>query len=1264
MQPMTDVAEISDLESILKQMGGLRGLDDLKFSCPNTGIPLPGQEVQVGIVVPDDVDGVIALLDGTLNSFKCVCGASHHRLAPVMALFRPTGAAICVTAGAPLQQMTDVMKQLGPPFSGATFTEDYDGLLRSVLGWLNQMLAHYGSIVLNETLAKRPRRERIASRSPTLLVYLRDLAEGRWPVTVMLHNGRAPPDVAREAHAALYTGSMVEQFNDLIGEFGPGGLIGEARSRIPRRAISENILTQFANVARKRLEMRQSPAAGADVAELFSRAYGAGMINAVAHSLAGRQNPETPGWAALVRQAWRGWGSIDDNPLLAPAEAGPRLIGFEPLWDHCRHELAAAPDISTFDDIERMFARLGHGDRFRAIMETNPIAIAVTSGEDGAIEFERFTVDILSQILRQHPLGDSPAESGHAGEMAGAALQLLAGTQQPEATLRFASSFIKSAIDADDPAAAFTFGTRAIPTLCRADRLEDAGQIARRLTELWHEPSTQGKLRPIKPRVLVSFWNECGSLMRYVGRPDEALRSYEISRAFLALVDDATARDDDGAVLDRNEALALRDLGRFSEALPRIAALADMRPGDPAAQTSLALLHLQTGQVEQAEAAAEAAVLVSDPVVAPLECAIALVIRASARQLQGEHASALADLTKAMDLTSGRFSLMSMRIAACACQIKSARLYQPGLIAQAEKLLRDAVETGASNRYQLERVAPTALYGLGLLLLNENRQAELELFDRKHLSPFLNALGEEAFIDWRLLRLKGAIEHDATRSWTKTAWGYLSRALSQINSETPKGRDVDFAAGWLADKDALQLETAAAAIAMVECGAVPAEVLLDIYELSNGRDFAATLEVRRGMVRRYSEPEAFPGPAEETNPLDALKAAAAKIGRDILLVACIDTPDEVHIVSLLASEGACKLHGSWPADHVETTGLAFTQAMESLNPAAPHDFEARFKTWATLMDEFGAAIEPCLPLEALIAFLPGRRMTNLPLHLSYLPARRREVLREHPVIYSANSAILLDQAFPTERRKSRSLVVAAAKAGDSRQFRANLACAARRIARESDPQGRTGSGFAGPSLIGQAPYGRGINRRGPVWRISGRRATAAAVMAGLAETEAIFLLCHGARIGQRKGYGFYLSDGSDLPPALAVDLEAAPEMSRFALAWQDFANASAAPSLIVSAACSSGRTVVTAGGARIGPEAAAFAKGTRCVVAPLWNVEQDAALDWMEAFQKARMTPDGAPAPIWDAHRQACLDVRAKYPHPFFWAPFIATGCLSAHQAS
>jgi hypothetical protein len=252
---VTETTDARQLARIVAKLRSLRGFQDLPFTCPNTGIPILPQTLRVSIVVPDDIDLVIELLEGRLNTIDCVCGSKHVLGVPVIAIHAATGEILCVTGGASEAALRNTMARLGPPFDRATFCDDYNGLLLHVLGWLDAMLRDFFNELHRGKFEELPPAERIARRHQLLLVYLHDLAEGLLPATVTLSNGtRAPPDVARKFHQKLHVGVVKGQLDDLMQEFGPSRLIVEASARIPARAISEAILVELAERAAEELQ--------------------------------------------------------------------------------------------------------------------------------------------------------------------------------------------------------------------------------------------------------------------------------------------------------------------------------------------------------------------------------------------------------------------------------------------------------------------------------------------------------------------------------------------------------------------------------------------------------------------------------------------------------------------------------------------------------------------------------------------------------------------------------------------------------------------------------------------------------------------------------------------------------------------------------------------------------------------------------------------------------------------------------------------------
>lgn len=93
--------------------------------------------------------------------------------------------------------------------------------------------------------------------------------------------------------------------------------------------------------------------------------------------------------------------------------------------------------------------------------------------------------------------------------------------------------------------------------------------------------------------------------------------------------------------------------------------------------------------------------------------------------------------------------------------------------------------------------------------------------------------------------------------------------------------------------------------------------------------------------------------------------------------------------------------------------------------------------------------------------------------------------------------------------------------------------------------------------------------------------------------------------------------------------------------------------LVVLSACESGRSQVRGGDELLGLIRAFFGAGAATVVVSLWLAQDEAAAALMTHWYEALSQPGMGPAA---ALRAAQLALMAEYPHPFFWAPFIAVG--------
>jgi CHAT domain-containing protein len=88
--------------------------------------------------------------------------------------------------------------------------------------------------------------------------------------------------------------------------------------------------------------------------------------------------------------------------------------------------------------------------------------------------------------------------------------------------------------------------------------------------------------------------------------------------------------------------------------------------------------------------------------------------------------------------------------------------------------------------------------------------------------------------------------------------------------------------------------------------------------------------------------------------------------------------------------------------------------------------------------------------------------------------------------------------------------------------------------------------------------------------------------------------------------------------------------------------------LLTLSGCVTGLGVVAEGDELLGLSRGLLFAGVRSLVLTLWDVDDESAADFMSSFY-SRLSRNSSKAP---ALRDAMLDLRQRFLHPFYWAPF------------
>jgi len=102
----------------------------------------------------------------------------------------------------------------------------------------------------------------------------------------------------------------------------------------------------------------------------------------------------------------------------------------------------------------------------------------------------------------------------------------------------------------------------------------------------------------------------------------------------------------------------------------------------------------------------------------------------------------------------------------------------------------------------------------------------------------------------------------------------------------------------------------------------------------------------------------------------------------------------------------------------------------------------------------------------------------------------------------------------------------------------------------------------------------------------------------------------------------------------------------------DLSRTSLNAGLVVLSGCNTGSAISVGGDELLGLMRGFLAAGARSLLVTLWEVNDRSTTEFMVAFYR-HLGKGENPA---NALRNAASEVRAKRPHPYFWAPFILVG--------
>jgi CHAT domain-containing protein/tetratricopeptide (TPR) repeat protein len=696
--------------------------------------------------------------------------------------------------------------------------------------------------------------------------------------------------------------------------------------------------------------------------------------------------------------------------------------------------------------------------------------------------------------------------------------------------------------------------------------------------------------------------NEIGNVHRYRRRPRRSLETYDEAAAVMA--DCPGVTESHRRILVRNQALALRDDGRIDEAVEMLTEVLEQTSLNSAeaveVRQNIARTYGETGLWQDALIHLRAAQEVPLSV-AHVEQRVLLLVNMAAVRTAAENEPELPELGEAM-AAAGTGHHLRCVVANAVLDCAQRATVAPEVIAEAESVAHDFL---TSPQDEIDWMYLSLLTSLAGWWFHQGRTEEAqELFGN------FAEWGLEGYqLPWQTLWLMARMAGpDALSEQAFTLW----LALKRLEEDVPHDVGPSYAASWLGDKGPFQAFLTTTVQQAIAGTTMPADVGIEVCEFVNGR------EVRpRDAGDVTDDPwQVFSRVVPPERPAVAVAFLESDIAIDLIVVASSGT--EPTVVRLPT-----------PTDRVRAVQAVFDRNIGG-TALLPSQHRKAADAVAEILAQVGTLLKGCVQPGVHICLLPSASVLGLPLHAA--SADGRLLLEDHPISYGPNLAMVCDLLArgpaPSPAAAAAGVIVVP-KDGDRPEYIDRGDQAAARLTQALGADGN------------------------PVVQLRHTEADKAACLNAFSSLEYLVLLVHGAQSRRLHGRGLCVSDGVVLPRA-PLPVDSVPQLRRFVIDAGDLAALGKTPSTLMSLACSSGQTLAGAGGSRIGLDRALLPNGTRTIVAPLWDVNQQSALQTLEEFQGRWIEQQGlGPA---EHLRRAQLAARERNDSLYHWAPLVLKG--------
>jgi CHAT domain-containing protein/tetratricopeptide (TPR) repeat protein len=1163
----------------------------MHVTCPRCHVP-GAYPVRIFLTFPEDAGAILDLVSSRLNVSPCRVCSLKLVLGSALAVIDPGEERVAVVGLDSLD--SDVVVGMAKEVTDAGLElidhRDQDELRVTVGAWLESHLNEsLGPVLAGDGTIQRDENGVKPHQRPLLLLTLARQAAGEFPPMLRTEQ---PLEVEEQLRLVrdLLTSFTVELVNGLYTHAFHQGGIATALELIEQRVPIECLDDDVLDALNERC-IDVSPAIldqPARVDDAFRLEY----LAAAAHVAARRSAPRAGEWAGLMLMLFLLSRSPDievPQQMLLTTEVLRRTIRFRDAWDVAQVALRSSPE--RLEDINAWFEHIGWGERYRA--EWAQIPVFIDPGFLAELT-DREAVEQMSGVLAAG--AEKQKIDIGAADATSAIIRILARAGRIGAAVLALESALDLLADSGDWREVGYLSIDGASVMNSHMEYGSAERVLERHLDRCLDEDVGCKLA-------YSLVNEIGNVLRYDGRHRESLETYD--RVGVLMADCEEASEVDRAILRRNRAIVLRELGSFDQAAALLEEAlgeddTDDAHGRIALLVSLARTYIDAGLPERALGYAEQAAAIPLSGASPttrIEVLLVLVA-AHAGTTPGVE---LPELDEALALAE-ELPRLGELVAAATLHHARSSIVSAQALARAHMILEDVLRQW--DGFGLTSSLYSALMSLAEWELEHgNAQRTVEI-----VAGIRQALGEDR-LPWQTLYLEARLPGlDLSEAWPR-----MRRVLMQLEEDVPDIAGTSFATPYMtgkADVQALMLVTLRAAI---EAGRAEPIDHVEVFEFLNGREM-------RGRSRDG---------AYGLQPASLLARIANRTGARTRLLLVIEHEDAVEVLSVDPQSADCRLI---PLG-MDAATLRRASSDFSRRAGAACLTESQMAVAADTVEPVLTAFGELIARHATpgehICVLPSTALLGLPVHA----AQTRDgtlLLERHSFSVAANLSVIA-RALETERPlhpgAAGPALAVVCKQGDRPEYIARAELAAEKIA----------ASFAPSSA--DVVRGTGVTKE-TLLRVAG-------------SCEHLIFIGHGAHSIAANGRGLCVS-ADDLLPGAPLPVDVAPELRRFILDADDLQGLERTPAMVSSVACSSGRSFAGRGGTRLGLERALFAGGTRTILAPLWDVDHSSALDFLESFYESWARSPGESAA--DIHRRTCLEARERHGHLFLWAPMTLNG--------